>query len=168
MTRHLSSAHQYLCLLWQEHYLPIQVTGANGVATNYTFPVNGPNFSDVFPAPGAPGAYTVTSTFTPSAGSTLTGSTSGPASLTVAAAAATITETVNPNPATAGSTVTVNGTVTNADGSAGAGTVQLYVRRNTLYDYVAKYAGRWSICADWRLYIWTVLPAAGSQEDMSV
>jgi len=118
------------------------VTGANGVATNYTFPVNGPNFSDVFSAPGAPGTYTVTSTFTPSAGSTLTGSTSGPASLTVGAAAATITETVNPNPATAGSTVTVNGTVTNADGSSGAGTVQLYVRRNTLYDYVAKYAGR--------------------------
>ena len=40
---------------------------------------------------------------------------------------ATITETLTPNPADPGATVTVTGTVTNADGSPGAGTVQLYV-----------------------------------------
>ena len=40
---------------------------------------------------------------------------------------ATITETLTPNPADPGATVTVTGTVTNADGSPGVGTVQLYV-----------------------------------------
>ena len=98
-----------------------------GAPTQYTFPVNGSTFTGVFPAPGAPGTYTVTSTYNPAPGSPLTGSTSAPATLTVGPALATITETVSPNPANAGATVAVNGTVFNADGTPGAGTVQLSV-----------------------------------------
>ena len=98
-----------------------------GAPTQYTFSVTGSTFTGVFPAPGAPGTYTVTSTYNPAAGNPLTGSTSAPTTLTVGPALATITETVSPNPANAGATVAVNGTVFNADGTPGAGTVQLSV-----------------------------------------
>ena len=112
---------------YRQLHLNTQVTGANGNSTQYTFPVTGSTFSDMFPAPGVPGTYTVTTTFNPAPGSTLAGSTSAPSTLTVGPASATVTETVNPNPAGAGAPVTVSGTVTNADGSPGTGTVQLYV-----------------------------------------
>ena len=105
-----------------------QVLGQNGGASSYTFPVNGNTYSDVIPAPGAPGTYTVTSTFAPTAGSSLGPSTSAPTTLTVSAGLATIVEAVSPNPATPNGAETVTGTVT-AGGSPGAGTVQLYVSR---------------------------------------
>ena len=103
------------------------MTGASGNNTQYTFPVTGSTFTDMFPAPGAPGTYTVTTTFNPAAGSSLAGSTSAPTTLTVGPANSAISETVAPNPAGSGAPVTVTGIVTNADGSPGTGTVQLYV-----------------------------------------
>ena len=69
----------------------------------------------------------MTSTYNPAAGSNLAASTSAPTTITVASALATITETVTPNPAGPGATVAVNGTVLNANGTPGAGTVQLSV-----------------------------------------
>ncbi|CAL5220002.1 g1945 [Coccomyxa viridis] len=107
--------------------ITITVTGANGNNTQYTFPVTGSTFTDMIPAPGAPGLYNVTTTFNPAAGSTLAGSTSVPTTLTVGLASSTITETVAPNPAASTAPVTVTGTVTNADGSPGTGIVQLYL-----------------------------------------
>ena len=106
-----------------------QVLGQNGGASSYTFPVNGNTYSDVIPAPGAPGTYTVTSTFAPAAGSGLGPSTSAPTTLTVSASLVAITEVISPNPAAPSGTETAIGSVTNADGRTGAGTVQLYVSR---------------------------------------
>ena len=103
--------------------------GQNGGASSYTFPVNGNTYSDIIHAPGAPGTYIVTSTFTPAAGSSLGPSTSAPTTITVSTGLATIVETVSPNQATPNGTETVTGTVTNANGSPGSGTVQLYVSR---------------------------------------
>ena len=40
-----------------------QVTPTGGGSpTSYTFPVNGPSYSEVIPAPGTPGPYTVVTT----------------------------------------------------------------------------------------------------------
>ena len=103
--------------------------GQNGGASSYTFPVNGKTYSDIIPAPGAPGTYQVTSTFAPAANSGLGPSTSAPTALTVSAALATITEVIAPNPAAPSGTETAIGTVTNTDGSPAAGTFQLYVSR---------------------------------------
>ncbi|CAK0782794.1 hypothetical protein CVIRNUC_005989 [Coccomyxa viridis] len=108
--------------------ITIAVTPTGGGSpVSYTFPVNGPSYTEVIPAPGTPGPYTVVTTFTPAAGSSASPGTSSPTTITVGPPAATITETLAPNPADPGATVTVTGTVTNANGSPGAGTVQLYL-----------------------------------------
>ena len=101
------------------------MTGPGGT-TNYTVPISGPNYSNPFTAPGAPGSYSVTSAFTPAPGNSLSPATSGPQPLAVTPVTAAITETLAPNPANPGAAVVVSGTVTSPNGPV-AGTVQLSV-----------------------------------------
>lgn len=60
----------------------MQVSGASG-NTAYQFPVSSAAFSNVIPAPGAPGTYAVTTAYAPAPGNSLSPGSSAPTPITV-------------------------------------------------------------------------------------
>ncbi|CAL8470291.1 g9833 [Coccomyxa elongata] len=101
-------------------------------------------FNIPFTAPGAPGTYTVVTSFTPAGGSAPTGG--GSASLTVSTTGTdSITSTISPNPGSPGGSETASGTVTTATGSPGGGTVTVTINGQTVGTATVGADGKFSI-----------------------
>ena len=124
------------------HERHMQVAGAGG-STDYPFTVNSNAFNNVIPAPGATGAYTVTSSYAPFPGNSLSPGTSAPTLINVESGggggggATSVTQTLTPTNTTANAPVTVTGTITSPAGTTPTGTVTVTVSPSSLIPCLA-------------------------------